>query len=184
MKPLGCCLWLTGLPAAGKTTLARLLYDRLIRDGRQAVLLDGDDLRRNLSRDLGFSRSDRAENARRAAVVAQQIVRDNGIAIVALISPFRADRAAARAAFPSGAFIEIYVDTPLRVCEARDPKGLYAMARSGALPAFTGISSPYEAPEAPEMHIGHSAGTTDNHVTEIVALLSRPRASQNEFTLK
>jgi bifunctional enzyme CysN/CysC len=147
------CLWLTGLSGAGKSTLAQLLVLRLREQGRQACSVDGDALRQGLSRGLGFSDADRSENIRRAAEVARLLV-DQGIwVVVSLISPFRADRALARARFEAGEFVEVYVDAPLAVCEQRDPKGLYARARRGQLPGMTGIDSVYEAPQQPELHL-------------------------------
>jgi len=153
-EPLAArCLWLTGLSGAGKSTLAQLLVARLRAQGLQACPVDGDALRKGLSCDLGFSDADRSENIRRAAELARLLV-DQGIwVVVSLISPFRADRALARARFVPGEFIEVYVDAPLSVCEQRDPKGLYARARRGQLPGMTGIDSVYEAPEQPELHL-------------------------------
>jgi bifunctional enzyme CysN/CysC len=139
-------VWLTGLSGSGKSTIARALERALHAQGRHAFVLDGDTLRAGLNQDLGFSREDRAENVRRTAEVAR-VLNDAGvIAIVALISPFREERAGARTIVGAERFVEVYVDTPLEVCEARDTKGLYAKARAGELPEFTGISSPYEAP--------------------------------------
>jgi bifunctional enzyme CysN/CysC len=148
-----CCIWLTGLSGAGKSTIANTLEERLHVAGRHTMLIDGDELRGGLNRDLGFSDADRAESVRRAAEVARLMVEAGLIVIVGLISPFRADRAAARARFAPGAFVEVFVDAPLAVCERRDPKGLYRRARSGQLSAFTGVDSPYEAPEAPDLRL-------------------------------
>ena len=145
------CIWLTGLPGAGKSTLARLLEDRLRAAARHVCVLDGDELRRGLNRDLGFSESDRAESVRRAAALARLKFDAGLVVIVAMISPHRGARAHARSLFPSGAFVEVFVDTPLEECERRDPKGLYACARSGLLADLTGIDSLYEPPEAPEL---------------------------------
>lgn len=144
---------MTGLPAAGKTTLAEFLRKRIIAVGRPVCVLDGDRLRLGLNRDLGFSDNDRSESIRRAAEAAKLFVDTGLIAIVAHVSPFRADRQRARQLFGDGKFIEIYVATPLSDCEKRDPKGLYQKARNGELQRMTGISSPYEAPEAPEISI-------------------------------
>ncbi len=147
------CVWLTGLSGAGKSTIANALEERLHAAGRHTMLIDGDDLRGGLNRDLGFGAADRAESVRRAAEVARLMVDAGLIVIVGLISPFRADRAAARARFAPGAFIEVFVDAPLAECERRDPKGLYRRARTGQLVAFTGIDSPYEAPVQPELRL-------------------------------
>jgi bifunctional enzyme CysN/CysC len=147
------CLWFTGLPAAGKSTIADLLEQRLHALGYHTMLLDGDNLRHGLSRDLGFTPEDRVENIRRVAEVARLMCDAGLIVLVALISPYRADRAMARALFAPGEFLEIFVDVPLEVAEARDPKGLYAKARAGLIPNFTGVNAPYEPPEAPEVHL-------------------------------
>ena len=144
-------IWLTGLSGAGKSTIAARLERAMRASGVRTVVLDGDDLRRGLSRDLGFSEADRAENVRRAAEVAKLAAEAGLVAIVALISPFRAERRMARALMAPGAFVEVFVDTPLAVCEARDPKGLYRRARAGEIADFTGIGSPYEPPESPEI---------------------------------
>lgn len=147
----GCVVWLTGLSGSGKTTIARALETELSHAGHAACVLDGDCLRRGLCSDLGYSPADRQENIRRVGEVARLFADTGLICIVALISPYRRDRARARTAAPAGKFIEVYVNAPLEVCERRDPKGLYARARAGALPEFTGISAPYEPPEAAEV---------------------------------
>ncbi len=148
-----CCFWFTGLPASGKSTVANLLDQRLHAAGRHTYVLDGDNIREGLSNDLGFTEADRVENMRRVAEVARLMVDAGLIVIVALISPLRAERAFARSLFRAGQFMEVFIDTPLEVCEQRDPKGLYAKARAGALKNFTGLDSVYEAPEHPEMWI-------------------------------
>jgi bifunctional enzyme CysN/CysC len=146
-------LWFTGLSGAGKSTIANLVEKRLFAMGRHSFLLDGDNIRHGLCRDLGFSDGDRAENIRRVGEVAR-LMSDAGLIVLsAFISPFRAERAMVRAMMPPGEFIEIFVDTPLAVAEARDEKGLYRKARAGELPHFTGIDSPYEPPEQPDIHI-------------------------------
>jgi bifunctional enzyme CysN/CysC len=147
------CVWLTGLSASGKSTIANLLEKRLFAAGRHTYLLDGDNIRHGLNRDLGFTEADRVENIRRIAEVAKLMVDAGLIAIVSFISPFRAERAYARSLFSPAEFHEIFVDTPLAECEQRDPKGLYAKARRGELINFTGIDSPYEAPESPELRL-------------------------------
>lgn len=146
-------IWLTGLSGAGKSTLANLLEQELHAMGRHTYLLDGDRVRHGLSRDLGFSAADRSENMRRVAEVARLMVDAGLIVVVSLISPFRHERQMARGLFAPGDFVEVFVDTPLEVCERRDIKGLYARARAGGLPLFTGIDSPYEQPEQPDVHL-------------------------------
>jgi adenylylsulfate kinase len=143
--------WLTGLSGAGKSTIAFELEQRLKLDGRPCTVLDGDHLRYGLNRDLGFSEDDRRENVRRTAEVAR-LMNDAGLIVIAsLISPNRSDRATARQIVGADRFIEVYVSTPLDVCEARDPKGLYRKARQGEIRQFTGVSSPYEPPLAPSL---------------------------------
>lgn len=152
-RATGCVVWLTGLSGAGKTTIARALESELRHSGRAVCVLDGDCLRRGLCSDLGFTPEDRQENIRRVGEVARLFVDAGMICIVALISPYRDDRARARAAAPVGRFIEVYINAPLAVCESRDPKGLYARARAGELKDFTGVSAPYEPPAAPEIEL-------------------------------
>lgn len=150
-KPL--TIWLTGLSAAGKSTLAFALERVLIEAGHPCYVLDGDNVRHGLNNNLGFSHEDRSENIRRVAEVAK-LMNDAGlIVITAFISPFQADRAKARAIIGEGIFQEVYINAGLNACEERDPKGLYKKARAGQLPDFTGISSPYEALEHPELEI-------------------------------
>jgi len=145
------CIWFTGLPGAGKSTIANLLEKRLHAEGRHTYLLDGDNVRHGLNRDLGFTAVDRVENIRRVAEVARLMVDAGLIVIVSFIAPFRAERRMARSLFPAGEFLEVFVDTPPEECERRDPKGLYAKARRGELANFTGIDSGYERPEAAEV---------------------------------
>jgi len=147
------CIWLTGLSGAGKSTLANSLEEDLHGDGMFVYVLDGDNVRHGLNRDLGFSPEDRRENIRRVAEVARLMVDAGLIVIVAFISPFRAERDFARALFEPGEFIEVFVDASLAACEQRDRKGLYALARKGGLKEFTGIDSPYEAPQSPDVHL-------------------------------
>ena len=148
-----CALWLTGLPAAGKTTLAGEIAGRLRSLGHPACILDGDDLRRGLNANLGFSEADREENVRRTAEVARLLL-DSGIFVVAaLISPFRAGRKQARVLAGAHRFVEVFVDAPLAVCQQRDPKKLYAKARAGEITGLTGIDAPYEAPRNPELSL-------------------------------
>lgn len=148
-----CILWLTGLPAAGKTTLAREIAHRLETLGVRAFVLDGDDLRQGLNSDLGFSHAARNESVRRAGHAAILLADAGTIAVAALISPFRRHRQRIRALAGDDRFVEIFVDAPLEVCERRDPKGLYASARAGDIQDFTGIDSPYEPPETPEIRL-------------------------------
>jgi bifunctional enzyme CysN/CysC len=168
-----CVLWLTGLSAAGKSTIADLVEQSLYRAGRHTILLDGDNIRHGLNRDLGFTDEDRVENIRRVAEVAKLMVEAGLIVIVSFISPFRSERRMARGLFGATEFIEIYVDTPIEVCEARDPKGLYKLARAGKLPNLTGIGSPYEPPEQAELVL--AAGTKPAQVLadEVLATLRR-----------
>jgi adenylyl-sulfate kinase len=145
------CVWLTGLPGAGKSTIAEALERRLVQEGRHTYVLDGDRLRTGLNRDLGYSAADRDENIRRAAEVARLMVDAGLIVICAFISPFRKERRVARALFADGEFIEVHVATAAQECERRDPKGHYARARRGELAGFTGIDGSYERPQAPEL---------------------------------
>ncbi len=168
-KPL--CLWLTGLSGAGKSTLANLLEQRLFLSGRHTYVLDGDNVRRGLNRDLGFSEADRRENIRRAMEVGRLFVDAGLIVIVSFISPYRAERQRARARFEPGEFVEIHVDASLEECERRDTKGLYAKARRGELLHFTGIDSAYEPPEAPEIHLDTGATNPEECVDRILLYL-------------
>ncbi len=147
------CLWLTGLSASGKSTLANLLEKRLLADGRHTYLLDGDNVRHGLNRDLGFTEADRVENIRRVAEVARLMVDAGLIVIVSMISPFRSERDFARSLFGPDDFKEIFVDASIEACAARDPKGLYAKAMRGEIRNFTGLDSPYEPPESPDLHL-------------------------------
>lgn len=146
-------VWFTGLSGAGKSTIANLVELRLHRLGCHTYLLDGDKVRHGLNSDLGFSAADRVENIRRAAEVARLMVDAGLIVLAAFISPFRADRRLARSLLAEGEFVEVHVDAPLHVAERRDPKGLYRKARRGELQHFTGIDSPYELPELPELRL-------------------------------
>lgn len=161
------CIWFTGLSGSGKSTLANLLEQRLHAAGKHAYILDGDNIRHGLNRDLGFTDADRVENIRRVAEVAKLMTDAGLIVLVSFISPFRAERRMARELFAAGEFIEVFVDAPLVVAEQRDPKGLYAKARAGKIPNFTGIDSPYEAPEAPELHL-HSEKNSPEELLEMI----------------
>lgn len=162
------CLWFTGLSGSGKSTLANAVEKRLFALGHRTYLLDGDNVRHGLNRDLGFTAEDRVENIRRVAEVARLMVDAGLIVLVAFISPFRAERRMARERFGADEFVEVFVDAPLAVCEARDVKGLYAKARAGELRNFTGVDSPYEPPEAPELHLLSAEGALDVMVEQVV----------------
>ena len=166
------CVWLTGLSGAGKSTLANRLQSTLHAQGRHVYVLDGDNLRHGLNRDLGFTAADRVENVRRVAEVARLMVDAGLIVVVSLISPFRAERQLARECFAAGEFIEVFVDAPLQECERRDTKGLYAKARRGELKNFTGIDSAYEPPALPELHLDTGRLDAAECVAHIVALLA------------
>ena len=164
-------LWFTGLSGAGKSTIANLVEKKLYAMGRHSYLLDGDNVRHGLNKDLGFTEADRVENIRRVAEVARLMVDAGLIVITAFISPFRAERALARGLLSEGEFIEVHVDTPLEVAESRDVKGLYAKARRGELANFTGIDSPYEAPEAPELRVATTVLSPDQAADLVIEKL-------------
>jgi adenylyl-sulfate kinase len=161
-------VWLTGLSAAGKSTIAGLVEARLHAEGRHTYLLDGDRLRTGLNRDLGFAPADRAENVRRAAEVAALMIDAGLIVVAAFISPYRADREFARSLIPPGDFIEVHVDVPLHIAEQRDPKGLYRRARAGELREFTGIDAPYEAPVDPELYLDTSVLSAEESADRVL----------------
>lgn len=162
------CIWFTGLSGSGKSTIANLLELRLCSDGKHTYLLDGDNVRHGLNRDLGFTEADRVENIRRVAEVAKLMVDAGLIVLVSFISPFRSERRMARSLFAEGEFVEVFVDSPIEECERRDVKGLYAKARRGDLKNFTGIDSPYEEPEFAEIHVHTLASSTEYCVEEIL----------------
>jgi bifunctional enzyme CysN/CysC len=166
------CIWFTGLSGAGKSTIANLLEVQLHAQGRRTYLLDGDNVRHGLNRDLGFTEADRVENIRRVAEVARLMVDAGLIVLVSFISPFRSERGMARMLFAPGEFVEVFVDTPLVECERRDTKGLYAKARAGQLKNFTGIDSAYEPPEAPEVHLHSDSQTAEQCVQALLARLT------------
>ncbi len=168
-----CVLWLTGLSGAGKSTVANLVEKALHAEGRHTYLLDGDNVRHGLNKDLGFTAADRVENIRRIAEVARLMVDAGLIVITAFISPFRAERRMARALFDRSEFIEVYVDAPLDIAERRDPKGLYRKARRGELKNFTGIDSPYEPPEAPEIHLDTAVLSREEAVLRVLEQLRK-----------
>jgi len=164
-------LWMTGLSGAGKSTIANLVERKLARMNRHTFLLDGDNVRHGLNKDLGFTDADRVENIRRVGEVAKLMTDAGLIVITAFISPFRAERDMVRQMMAPGEFVEVHIDTPLADAEQRDVKGLYKKARSGALKNFTGIDSPYELPENPEIRIDTTAMTADEAADLIVARL-------------
>ncbi|HYG07989.1 MAG TPA: sulfate adenylyltransferase subunit CysN [Stenotrophomonas sp.] len=168
-------LWFTGLSGAGKSTVANLVDRRLHALGYHTFILDGDNVRHGLNRDLGFTDEDRVENIRRVAEVARLMADAGLIVLVSFISPFRAERRMARERFAEGEFVEVYVDVPLSVAEARDVKGLYAKARAGLIPNFTGIDSPYEAPEAPELHLRADGENAEVLAQQVLAHLGVER---------
>lgn len=168
----GRVVWFTGLSGAGKSTLANALEMALHREQKRTYILDGDNIRRGLCKDLGFSDADRVENMRRVAEVARLFVDAGMLVLVAFISPFRAERQAARELFAPGDFLEVFVNVPLAVAEQRDTKGLYQKARSGALAHLTGIDSPYEPPLAPDLALRTDLLSIDACVERMLALLA------------
>lgn len=167
-----CLLWFTGLSGAGKSTIAGLVEHYLIKAGKHTYLLDGDNVRQGLCKDLNFSDVDREENIRRIGEVSKLFVDAGIIVLSAFISPFASDRALVRALFSDVEFIEIFVDTPLEECEKRDPKGLYKKARGGEIQLFTGIDSAYEAPSAPEVHLHFDGQPPGEMAQEIIRFLN------------
>jgi bifunctional enzyme CysN/CysC len=171
----GGTVWITGLSGSGKTTLAQAVSQELSARGQPNCVLDGDELRRGLSSDLGLSHEDRSEQARRAAHVARLIARAGIVAIVALVSPYAEDRALARETHAGLEFLEVWVDTPLSVCQERDPKGLYRRSRSGELSGLTGVDSPYEAPTAPDVTVQGYGATPAAAASEVIDALEAQR---------
>lgn len=165
--------WLTGLSGSGKSSIANAADRALLGAGRKAMVLDGDNLRHGLTSDLGFGALDRAENIRRTAEVAKLMAEAGLVTIVSLISPYRAERERARAIAGDVPFVEVFVDTPLAVCEARDPKGLYDRARAGAIPNFTGVSAPYEPPHAANLVLRTQGRTVEASAEALIAELLR-----------
>jgi len=164
-------IWFTGLSASGKSTIAGALEHILTQQGYHTYLLDGDNVRHGLCRDLGFSDEDRKENIRRVGEVANLMSDAGLITLAAFISPFHDDRRLVRDILPAGGFIEVFVDTPLEVCRERDPKGLYAMAERGEIRKFTGIDSPYEAPQQPELRLDSARLSVTQAVNQLLAYL-------------
>ncbi|NRD79227.1 adenylyl-sulfate kinase [Bacillus sp. BRMEA1] len=166
-----CTLWFTGLSGSGKSTIANAVSYELFRQGINEYVLDGDNIRHGLNKDLGFSDYDRSENIRRIGEVAKLFVDSGKIVTTAFISPFRSDRDLVRSLFEEGEFIEVFIDCPLEECERRDPKQLYAKARRGEIKDFTGIDSPYEAPENPEITIQSGSVTVEEAVEQVLNYL-------------
>ncbi len=164
-------VWFTGLSGSGKSTLAFAIEEALVERGAAAYVLDGDNVRFGLNRDLGFSPEDRTENIRRIGEVCRLFQDAGMIVLTAFISPYRADRDQVRALHPEGRFVEVFVDTPLEVCESRDVKGLYRKARAGEIPEFSGVSAPYEVPTDPEVRVDTSK-PLDECVAEVLAYLA------------
>ena len=168
----GCTVWLTGLSGSGKSTIAVDLENGLWARGVRAYILDGDNIRHGLNKNLGFSPADRTENIRRIGEVAKLFTDAGMVAVTAFISPYRADRDQVRALMAPGDFVEVYVDCPLEECEKRDVKGLYEKARAGKIPEFTGISAPYEEPLTPELTIRTARQTVEQSVQQVLACLA------------
>jgi len=166
-----CLLWFTGLSGSGKSTIANALDVALFERGYHTFLLDGDNVRHGLNKDLGFSDEGRVENIRRIGEVSKLFTDAGMIVLSAFISPFTTDRRLVRNLFPAGEFIEVFMDTPLQTCEERDPKGLYEKARAGKIKHFTGIDSPYEAPERPEVRLDTSQMSVDDCVNRLIRYL-------------
>jgi bifunctional enzyme CysN/CysC len=166
----GATVWFTGLSGSGKSTVAVECEAELVRSGRPAYVLDGDNVRHGLNGDLGFSAEDRAENVRRVGHVAALMADAGIVVLVPLVSPYRADRDAVRALHDAAElpFVEVFVDTPIELCEQRDPKGLYAKARAGELTGFTGVDDPYEPPEHPELVLRPEAGTPSEMAAQVL----------------
>ena len=171
LKQRGVTIWLTGLSGSGKSTIAVAAERELVNRGHLAYVLDGDNIRHGLNKNLGFSPEDRTENIRRIGEVAKLFVDAGVVVFTSFISPYRSDRDAVRALMPDGDFIEAHVSASLETCEERDVKGLYKKARAGQIPEFTGISAPYEAPEKPELVIHSDRQTVAESVAQVVAYL-------------
>ncbi|MBQ41780.1 MAG: adenylyl-sulfate kinase [Gemmatimonadetes bacterium] len=169
----GVMVWLTGLPSSGKSTIAFTAEHLLVARGRLAYVLDGDNIRHGLNKNLGFSADDRGENIRRIGEVGKLFVDCGAVALTSFVSPYRADRDAVRDLMEDGEFLEVFVDTPVEICEQRDPKGLYAKARAGKIPSFTGISDPYESPENPELVIKTASSTPEEAANAIIDMLQK-----------
>jgi sulfate adenylyltransferase len=172
-SPGGFCVWFTGLSGSGKTTTAEVLLRKLTKLGRTVTYLDGDVVRMQLSKGLGFSRADRDTNILRIGFVASEIIRHGGAVITAAISPYRATRDEVRKMVGSDHFIEVFVDTPIEVCEQRDVKGMYVRARRGEIPIFTGIDDPYEPPLTPEIRLDTILADVEENASKIMTYLEQ-----------
>lgn len=174
----GATVWLTGLSASGKSSVAAEVERRLVQRGQPAYVLDGDNLRLGINADLGFAAEDRQENVRRVSEIARLFADAGVVVLVPLISPYAADRARARASHTAAGllFLEVFVDTPLETCEARDPKGLYAKARAGEIRHFTGVDDPYEPPLSPDLRLTPADGGATEQAQQVLALLDRALA--------
>jgi sulfate adenylyltransferase len=177
----GVCIWFTGLSASGKSSTADVLARLIVEHGRRVTVLDGDVVRTHLCKGLGFSKEDRDENIRRIGFVASEIVRHGGLVVCAAISPYRAIRNEVRGRMEEGRFIEVYMATPLEVCEQRDPKGLYVKARQGILKGFTGIDDPYEPPLHAEITLDTIVNSEEENARLIIGLLVKQRLLDGEM---
>ncbi len=172
-KQKPCILWFTGLSGSGKSTIANAVEAELVRRSKHTYLLDGDNIRMGLNRGLGFTKEDRIENIRRIGEVSKLFVDAGIIVLTAFISPFQEERSAVRTLVEQDEFIEIFIDTPLNICELRDPKGLYRKARKGEIENFTGINSPYEIPENPEIHIINDNISVEDVCKQVIDYLEK-----------
>ncbi len=173
LRQQGVLLWLTGLPSSGKSTIAYTVEHALAARGHLAYVLDGDNIRFGLNKNLGFSADDRAENIRRIGEVGKLFVDGGFLTLASFVSPYRADRDGVRALVAKDDFVEIFVNTPIELCEERDPKGLYKKARAGEIPNFTGVSDPYEEPEKPELVIETDTATPSEAAAQVIDLLEK-----------
>lgn len=171
LQQKGAVIWFTGLSASGKSTVAREVELALVENGKNSYVLDGDNIRHGLNKNLGFSPDDRKENIRRIGEVAKLFCESNIVTLTAFISPYKEDRNLARSLVPAGQFFEIFCDASVEECEARDPKGLYKKARAGQIPEFTGISAPYEAPEKPELVLKTAKESLEESTRKVLDLL-------------
>ena len=173
LKQRGCLIWLTGLPSSGKSTIAFTVEHLLMAQGRLAYVLDGDNVRHGLNKNLGFSAEDRAENIRRIGEVGKLFTDTGILTFTSFVSPYKADREAVRALMAAGDFAEVYIDTPVALCEERDPKGLYKKARMGEIQNFTGVSDPYEPPDHPDLVIQTATCAPEEAAGMMIHLLKR-----------